>query len=159
MQNATLTVRELSPSEKEGETKNSRPHISRVQAHPRKTRVLSKVSGRVQPLSLVSACAAHWVRRALERPSLAIACTRSRYVHEALRLSDAYRQPAGLRNAIRPLDWLRTKGKRETFLREIMQLGTRPRQKRQAESGARHKRIRRARVIGRANLPLFPAKR
>jgi hypothetical protein len=41
----------------------------------------------------------------------------------ALRLSAAYRQPAGLRNTIRLLDWLRRKGKRETSLREIMQLG------------------------------------
>jgi hypothetical protein len=39
IQNATLTFRELSPSEKEGETKNSRPHIARVQAHPLKVRV------------------------------------------------------------------------------------------------------------------------
>jgi hypothetical protein len=48
-QNATLTFRGIPPSEKEGETENSRPHISRVQAHPRKTRVLSKVSGRDRP--------------------------------------------------------------------------------------------------------------
>jgi hypothetical protein len=46
-QNATLTFRAISPSEKEGETRNPRPQISRVQAHPRKTRVLSKVSGGV----------------------------------------------------------------------------------------------------------------
>jgi hypothetical protein len=45
IQNATLTFRAISPSENEGETRNPRPHISRVQAHPRKMRVLSKVSG------------------------------------------------------------------------------------------------------------------
>src|SRR4029077_4006739 len=45
LQNATLTFRAISPSENEDETRNPRPHISRVQAHPRKTRVLSKVSG------------------------------------------------------------------------------------------------------------------
>ena len=48
------------------------------------------------------------------------------YVDEALRLSDAYRQPPGLRNAIRLLDWLRAKGKRETSVREIMQFGPSP---------------------------------
>jgi hypothetical protein len=48
------------------------------------------------------------------------------YVAEALRLSDAYRLPPRLRNAIRLLDWLRAKGKRETSVREIMQFGPSP---------------------------------
>jgi hypothetical protein len=57
------------------------------------------------------------------------------YVDEALRLSDAYRQSPGLRNAIRLLDWLRAKGKRETSIREIMQFGPSPvRQKGEAEA-------------------------
>jgi hypothetical protein len=61
------------------------------------------------------------------------------YVDEALRLSDGYRQPAGLRNAIRLLDWLRKwlqeKGKREISLRDIMQFGPSPvRQKDKAEA-------------------------
>ena len=57
------------------------------------------------------------------------------YVDEALRLSDAYRQSPGLRNASRLLDWLRAKGKRETSVREIMQLGPSPvRQKGEAEA-------------------------
>jgi hypothetical protein len=61
------------------------------------------------------------------------------YVDEALRLSDGYRQPVGLRNAIRLLDWVRKwlqeKGKRETSLREIMQFGPSPvRQKAEAEA-------------------------
>ena len=57
------------------------------------------------------------------------------YVGEALRLSDAYRQPASLRNAIRLRDWLLTKGKREVSLREVMQYGPAPvRLKAQAEA-------------------------
>jgi hypothetical protein len=50
IQNAILTFREISPSENEGETTNHRPHIPRVQAHPQKVRVLSKVSGAMQRL-------------------------------------------------------------------------------------------------------------
>jgi hypothetical protein len=57
------------------------------------------------------------------------------YVDEALRLSDTYRQSPGLRNAVRLLDWLRAKGKRETSVREIMQFGPSPvRQKSEAEA-------------------------
>ena len=57
------------------------------------------------------------------------------YVGEALRLSDAYRGPASLRNAIRLRDWLLTKGKREASLREVMQYDPAPiRQKAQAEA-------------------------
>jgi Protein of unknown function (DUF3987) len=48
------------------------------------------------------------------------------YVDEALRLSDAYRQPPRLRNASRLLDWLQAKGKCETSIREIMQFGPSP---------------------------------
>jgi hypothetical protein len=56
-------------------------------------------------------------------------------VGEALRLSDAYRQPAGLCNAIRLRDWLREKSKDEISLREIMQFGPAPLlQKAQAEA-------------------------
>ena len=56
------------------------------------------------------------------------------YVTEALRLSDAYREPPSLRNASRLLDWLRAKGKRETSIREIMQFGPLPvRRKAEAE--------------------------
>jgi hypothetical protein len=57
------------------------------------------------------------------------------YVAEALRLFDTYRLPPSLRNAIRLLDWLRAKGKRETSLREIMQFGPSPvRRKADAEA-------------------------
>ncbi len=56
------------------------------------------------------------------------------YVDEALRLSDAYRQSPGLRNAIRLLDWLRAKGKRETSVRDLMQFGPRPRTKGEVEA-------------------------
>jgi hypothetical protein len=57
------------------------------------------------------------------------------YVDEALRLSDGYRQPTGLRNAIRLRDWLLAKGKREISVREIMQRGPSPiRQKAEAEA-------------------------
>ena len=57
------------------------------------------------------------------------------YVGEALRLSDAYRRPASLRNAIRLRDWLVAKGKREVSLREVMQYGPAPvRLKTQAEA-------------------------
>jgi hypothetical protein len=45
------------------------------------------------------------------------------YLAEALRLSEAYRLPASLRNAIRVLEWLQAKGKREITVREIMQFG------------------------------------
>lgn len=57
------------------------------------------------------------------------------YVVEALRLSDTYRLPPSLRNAIRLLDWLQAKRKRETSLREIMQFGPLPvRRKADAEA-------------------------
>ena len=57
------------------------------------------------------------------------------YVGEALRLSDAYRRPASLRNAFRLRDWLLSKGKREVSLREVMQYGPAPvRLKTQAEA-------------------------
>jgi hypothetical protein len=45
------------------------------------------------------------------------------HVGEALRLSDAYREPPSLRRARRLVDWLKAKGKRETSIREIMQFG------------------------------------
>jgi hypothetical protein len=45
------------------------------------------------------------------------------YVAEALRLSGALRQPPGLRNAIKLLDWLRTKRKTEITRSEVMQFG------------------------------------
>ena len=45
------------------------------------------------------------------------------YVGEALRLSDAYREPPSLRNARRLLDWLKARGKRESSIRDIMQFG------------------------------------
>jgi len=60
----------------------------------------------------------------IEAEAMACGCELTAwYVAESLRLSDTYRLPPSLRNAIRLLDWLQAKGKRETSVREIMQFG------------------------------------
>ncbi len=48
------------------------------------------------------------------------------YLTEALRLAGQHRQPEALRNAIKLLDWLRSKDKSETSVREIMRFGPSP---------------------------------
>ena len=60
----------------------------------------------------------------IEADTMAAGCELAAwYVAEASRLSGVHRQPPSLRNAIRLLDWLEAKGKRETSIREIMQFG------------------------------------
>jgi hypothetical protein len=59
------------------------------------------------------------------------------YVFEALRLSGAHRQPPALRNAIKLLEWLKTKRKTEVTRSEIMQFGPAcVRQKAEADAAA-----------------------
>jgi hypothetical protein len=73
---------------------------------------------------------------AIEAETMAAACElMTWYLNEALRLSGLHRQPQSLRNAIKLLEWMKTKEKTEISIREVMQFGPKPvRTKAEAEA-------------------------